>query len=427
MIAWLYRAGMALAMPFVPSYLARRVAEGKEDPARLGERYGETTAARPMGPLAWLHGASIGEALSLLPLIEALRRDQAGLSFLVTSGTLSSARLLAERLPPGAIHQFLPLEGRRWIGRFFDHWRPDLGIFVESELWPNLIAEARRRGTALALVNARLSERSLARWQRAAGWAGELLAGFDLVLAPDEDQAARYRRIGANGVIVTGNLKSAAPPLAHDAAELARLREGLESRPILLFASTHPGEEMIAAALHRALAPQHRGLLTILAPRHPERGGAIATELGALGFRVLRRSAGAMPGGWVELYLADSLGELGLFYRLVDLVVMGGSFAPAGGHNPIEPARLGRALVSGPGTANFAALYRRLEKAGGCRIVPDAAALGQAVGMLLADPEARARMAAAALAFAEAEAGVLDRVMAHLGPFAARALARRPA
>lgn len=424
---WLYRAGMAAAVPFLPGYLARRVAAGKEDPARLGERYGLATATRPAGRLAWLHGASIGEALSLLPLIEALRRDHPALSFLVTSGTVTSARLLSERLPPYAVHQFLPLDARSWVARFLDHWRPDFGLFVESELWPHLIAAAQRRGLPLALVNARLSQRAEARWRRAPRWAGSLLESFALLLAPDEDQAARYRAIGAQAVIVTGNLKSAAPPLPHDEAELARLRAALRDRPILLFASTHPGEETIAAALHRALAAQHRGLLTILAPRHPHRGGAIAAELGALGFRIARRSAGGAPDGWTELYLADSLGELGLFYRLADLVVMGGSFAPAGGHNPLEPAQLDRAILSGPGIANFAALYRRLEAAGGCRLVPDAATLGRAAEALLQDRHARARMAAAAQGFATAEAAVLDRIMAELGPFAARALARAPA
>ncbi len=420
----LYRAGMAAAAPFLPAYLARRAAAGKEDPARLSERYGVASAPRPPGRLAWLHGASIGEALSLLPLIEALSRDHPDLSFLVTSGTVTSARLLAERLPPSARHQFLPLDAPAWVRRFLDHWRPDLGVFVESELWPQLIAEARRRGIPLALVNARLSARAETRWGRARGWATTLLGSFSLILAPDEDQAGRYRTIGARAVTVTGNLKSAAPPLPHDEAELARLRDALRERPVLLFASTHAGEETIAAALHRALAARHRDLLTIVAPRHPDRGGAIAAELGTLGFRVARRSAGAAPDGWTELYLADSLGEMGLLYRLADLVVMGGAFVPMGGHNPLEPAQLDRAILSGPGVANFADLYRRLEARGGCRRVADAAALGQAAGELLEDRHARARMAAAARGFAADEAAVLDRIMAALGPFAAQALAR---
>lgn len=423
MIATLYRAGAALAAPLVPLYLDRRVAAGREDPARLGERYGRASMPRPAGQLVWLHGASVGESLSLLPLIEALGRRHPGLSFLVTSGTVTSATLLADRLAKQAAHQYLPLDRVGYVRRFLAHWRPACGIFAESALWPNLIVEARRRRLPLALVNARMSVRSVARWRRARGWVRELLAAFEPLLAPDEIQAARYRQFGA-AVAVTGNLKSAAPPLGCDAAELARFQAAIAGRPVLLFASTHLGEETIAAALHRALAPDIAELLTMVAPRHPARADAVAADLVQIGFRIARRSKGALPDRSTELYLADSLGELGLFFRLADLVVMGGSFTAVGGHNPLEPAQLARAILSGPGTANFAEIYRQLEAAGGCRVLPDVAALGHAAGALFADPPAREAMAAAAFAFAEAEATVIDRVMAALGPFVERALAQ---
>jgi 3-deoxy-D-manno-octulosonic-acid transferase len=427
MIAGLYRAGAAILGPLAPFYLDRRVAAGKEDGSRRAERYGRASRPRPEGTLAWLHGASVGEGLSLLPLMAALERAHPALSFLVTSGTLASAGLLAERLPPRALHQFLPLDRAAWVERFLGHWRPSFGVFVESELWPNLIHAATHRGLPLALVNARMSARSFERWRWAGGWAKQILGGFQLVLAPDEAAATRFRRLGARAVTVTGNLKSAAPPLACDERTLAQFRAMIGDRPVLLIASTHPGEETLAAALHRALEPDLAGLVTMIAPRHPERADAIAADLARIGFRLARRSKGALPDRTIELYLADSLGELGLFYRLADLVVMGGSFAAVGGHNPLEPARLGRAIVSGPDIGNFAELYRRLEAAGGCRLVAIASALPDALQSLLADRARRERMAAAAREFAEAEAAVIDRVMTALDPFLERALAQGPA
>jgi 3-deoxy-D-manno-octulosonic-acid transferase len=424
MIGLLYRGATALAAPAAPFYLGRRAAAGKEDRARLGERYGRASRPRPTGALGWLHGASVGEALSLLPLMQAIAARRPGISFLVTSGTLTSAGLLAGRLPANAIHQFPPLDAPAWCERFLAHWRPDFGLFVESELWPNLIAAAARHGLPLALVNARMSERSFRRWQWAGGWAREILAAFRLVLAPEEEAARRFRRLGARAVAVTGNLKSASPPLACDETTLARFRAAIGDRPTLLFASTHEGEETLAAALHRALAGGVEGLLTIVAPRHPARTEAIARDLARIGLRLARRARNELPAAGTELYLADSLGELGLFYRLADLVVMGGSFASAGGHNPLEPARLERAILAGPDIANFADLYRRLETAGGCRILDRASALPEVAKTLLSDASAREAMARAAREFADAEAAVLDRVMAALDPFLERALAR---
>lgn len=424
MIALLYRAATELMAPAAPLWLARRAAAGKEDASRSGERYGRTSRLRPPGRLGWLHGASVGETLSLLPLMAAIGERHPALSFLLTSGTRSSATLLAERLPANALHQVAPLDLPRWVERFLAHWRPDFGILAESELWPNLLAAARRRGVPLALVNARISERSLGRWQWAGGWSQRLLASFEIVLAPDETAAARIRRLGGRAIEVTGNLKSAAPPLGCDEATLARFRAATDGRPVLLFASTHEGEETIAAALYRALAPDLPGLLFLIAPRHPERGEAIARDLAQLGFRIARRSQGALPTASTELFLADSLGELGLFYRLADVALMGGSFTGTGGHNPLEPARLGRAIVTGPDIANFAELYRRLEAAGGCRIVGQPSGLPAALRALLSDAPARAAMAAAAHVFAEAEAAVIGRVMAALGPFLGRALER---
>ena len=343
----LYALAARALSPLAPLLLRARARGGKEDPARLGERLGHASLPRPEGRLAWLHGASVGESLSLLPLIERLRAARPGEPVLVTSGTRASAEVLARRLPAGAIHQYAPVDTPAAVGRFLDHWRPDLGVFVESELWPNLIAGAKRRGARLALVSARLSAASVRRWGWAPGAAQAVLGAFDLLLARDEAAAAAFRALGVR-VDGVADLKFAAALLPADEAELARLRAALDERPVILGASTHGGEE--AAILDRFAAvakdANPRPLL-ILAPRHETRGAEVEGLALGMGFTVARRSAGAGPGG-VDVYVADTVGDLGLWYRLAGLAVLGGSLiAGVGGHNPLEPARLGCPFVSG--------------------------------------------------------------------------------
>ncbi len=292
MTAALYRAGTELLGPAIELWLKRRLARGKEDPARLSERLGRPGRDRPPGRLVWLHGASVGEAISVLPLIDRLLAARDDVSVLLTTGTVTSARLMAERLPARAFHQFAPVDRPSAVERFLDHWRPDLALWVESELWPNLVAETAKRGAAMALVNARLSERSYRRWRRLGWLIRPMLSAFALTLAQSEADAQRLRALGARDVRCLGNLKSAAPPLVVDKAALAELSAALGGRPRWLAASTHPGEEAIAADVHRRLAPRLPGLLTVIAPRHPERGPELAEALGAT---VARRSAGEPP------------------------------------------------------------------------------------------------------------------------------------
>jgi 3-deoxy-D-manno-octulosonic-acid transferase len=430
----LWRAGGVLAAPLLPPWLARRARLGKEFAARLGERRGLTPLARPDGPLLWLHAASVGESLSALPLIAALRSARPALSVLVTSGTVTSARLLARRLggadatpdlsgtmpaSPWLTHQVAPLDVPAWAARFLDHWRPDAAVFVESEIWPTMLAALRARGVPAALVNARLSARSAARWAFAAATAREALATFSVVLAQTRADAERLSALAGRSVTSPGNLKNAAPPLPADAAELARLQALLGDRPVWAAASTHPGEEERVLAAHAIACRALPGLLLILAPRHPERGGEVAVLAAAAPPGAPRRSLGQDPSG--PVWIADTLGELGLWYRLARGAFLGGSLVPHGGQNPLEPARLGRPVVFGPHTANFAEATAALLEAGAATRVADEAGLAAWVERLISDHNwAVEAGAAAAMAAGGGAAGqdtaALDQTLAALLP-----------
>ncbi|MFQ5784752.1 MAG: 3-deoxy-D-manno-octulosonic acid transferase [Alphaproteobacteria bacterium] len=415
MMPGLYRGLTTAAAPLIGLYLKRRLAAGKEDAARFGERLGHAGKSRPAGALVWTHAASVGEAVSVLPLIERVLARRRDIHVLVTTGTVTSARLMAERLPGRALHQYVPVDRVDAVRRFLDYWRPDLALWIESEFWPNLLGETRKRAIPCILVNGRMSDASFARWRRWPRLIAPLLGDFALCLAQDESAAQRLERLGAGEVRRLGNLKAAAAPLPADAEAFAELRATTAGRPLWLAASTHAGEEAIAVEVHRALARVHPGLLTVIAPRHPERGAAIAAGIGDLA--VTLRSRDGDPGTDTAIYVADTLGELGLFYRLSEVVFVGGSLAPDGGHNPLEPARLGCALVWGPHMFNFADIAAALSGADAGETVADAGALARAVAALLADETLCRNRAEVARRFAGAGAGVLDAVEAAIAPW----------
>lgn len=404
-----YAALTGLLEPLAPALLRRRAVRGKEDAARLSERLGHAGAARPDGSLVWLHGVSVGEATSLLPLVDALRAARPGLALLVTSGTITAAELLGRRLPDGVIHQYLPLDAPRAVGRFLDHWRPALAVFVESEIWPNLLQDAHGRGVKLALLSARMTEESARGWARFPVAAHALFSAFDLVMPQDDATAERVRRLGAfpAGKL---NLKLAGDALPVDEAELARLREAAAGRRVILAASTHPGEDEIVVEAFRAAVHDPAEALLILAPRHPDRGPDLAAR-----FHASRRAAGEAPAG--PIHVADTLGELGLFFRLADIVVMAGGFLPGiGGHNPLEPARIGRPILTGPHAFNAAEAYADLF-AEACAIeAADAPALASHLRGLLDNPAIARRMGEAALDYAGRQSAALGDALARLEP-----------
>ena len=381
--AW--RLATRLVSPFAPLVLGQRAARGKEDPARIRERLGHAALARPEGRLVWVHGASVGESLSALPLIERLLAES-GTQVLVTSGTVASAQIMQARLPQGALHQFVPLDTPRAVGRFLDHWRPDAGLFVESDLWPNLILEAASRGVRLALVNARISDRSARRWRWAKASGAALLGAFDVVLAQDEVFGERFRGLGARNVMVVGSLKADAPPLPVDGAALEAMRAAIGARPVLLAAQTHPGEDETVLPAHDALRARFADLLTIIVPRHVQRGADIAMLCGPR--PSARRSNGDALTAQTAVYIADTLNEMGLFYRLAPFCFLGGTLVPMGGHNPLEPAKLHRAVLAGPHTESNVHAFAAVLGAQGFGRVRTSADIAREAARLFADPQA---------------------------------------
>jgi 3-deoxy-D-manno-octulosonic-acid transferase len=416
MLPLLYSVLTRPLAPLAVAYLAQRRERGKEHPTRFRERRGISSVTRPEGPLVWIHAVSVGEATAVLGLIEHLLGTRPDLEILVTTGTVTSACLLETRLPARARHQFVPADMPSWTARFLDHWRPDLALWVESELWPNLVFAAHARDIPMVLVNARLSARSYGRWRHWPALIGPMLRAFDLCLAQDQVQAERFRSLGARQAVAVGDLKAAAPALPFDSSELLRLRDAIGSRPLWLAASTHPGEEKIAAQVHRDLSVHYPGLLTIIVPRHPARGDAIGAMLAEQGLSIARRARGDLVARSTQVYLADTMGELGLFYRLAGIAFVGGSLVAKGGHNPFEAARLGCAVLHGPDMTNCAAMAAALAAADAAQAVSGPAALAQAVAALLADQQLRAERAAAARV-AAAALGILDAVLERLAPW----------
>jgi 3-deoxy-D-manno-octulosonic-acid transferase len=395
--------------------LKRRLKLGKEDPARIDERRGITRQLRPAGPLVWIHGASVGEVLAAAALIERLR--SLNMRILLTSGTVTSAAVVAKRFPPDIIHQYVPYDSPRFVARFLDHWQPSLALFIESDLWPNLILAGAARRVPMVLINGRMSHRSFPRWRRLSGTIAALLERFDICLVQSEIDAERFTVLGSRNVITTGNLKLdvQAPPA--DEARLERLLFVTRGRPVVVAASTHPGEEEILLSAHRTLAVHFPSLLTVIVPRHPGRGEAIARMIAASGAQVARRSLEELPTARTDIYIADTMGELGLFYRLAPIVFMGGSLVPHGGQNPIEAVKLNASIVHGPHVFNFTDVYGALDRAGGACLASDGGALTRQLGHLLNDSAARDAAATAAAQVVDRLGGALDRTLAALEPY----------
>ena len=419
----LYRSATTAGLPLIELLLARRLMRGREETARIDERRGIPSIQRPAGPVIWIHAASIGEAQSVLVLIEKILKIAPEIHILMTTGTVTSARMMEDRLPPRAIHQFVPVDRIAWVRRFLEYWKPAAALWVESELWPNLLLESRRAGVPMALVNARMSEKSRKNWSRAPGFARQLLACLGTILAQDAEIAARLEALGARNVSITGNLKLAAAPLPATAGALIALQDAIGDRPTWVAASTHRGEEDMVGAAHRGLAETYPRLLTLLAPRHPQRGDDIAHSLARTGLKVARWSQNDTITPDTNIYLVDGTGQLGLLYRVAPIAFIGGSLIPHGGQNMLEAAQLRCAVLYGPHIDNFRSVARELEAAGASLPLADADDLERTVGALLADSVRTEAIAAAADGAASRKQEVIDLVMRRLKPIIANAVA----
>ena len=410
-----YRAISALATPLAGTIIRRRLKQGKEDSARIGERRGNSSVARPAGPLVWIHGASVGEILAAAGLIERLRA--VNVRILLTSGTVTSAAVAAKRFHPDVIHQYVPLDAPRFVDKFLDHWRPNLALFIESDFWPNLILSSAQRRIPLVLINGRMSQRSFPRWRRLHGTIAAILDSFDLCLTQSDVDGNRFSALGGRNVLPVGNLKlDVQPPLA-DPVKFDHLKAVTERRLVMVAASTHPGEEEIVLDAHRRLEGHFPSLLSIIVPRHPKRGAAIARTLAASGMRVALRSRDQMPTDDIHFYIADTMGEMGLFYRLAPVVFMGGSMVDHGGQNPIEAVKLGASVLHGPHVFNFADVYEALDAAGGAARVDSDEDFVRQLRHLLANPVARERALGAAESVVYRMSGALNKTLTALEPY----------
>lgn len=407
----LYRFATELGSPIIRLYLKRRIAQGKEDQIRFSERKGKSSTPRPTGKLFWAHAASVGESLSLLPLIEALLKEDKFLHILLTTGTVSSAALMADRLPSRAFHRYVPIDRINYVCRFLDHWKPDLALWAESEFWPNLIIETQRRDIPMILVNGRISRKSFAGWKKARTIISRLLQNFELCLGQTEADAERLGQLGAKTYKCIGNLKFAVPPLPADAEELIRLQQNINDRPCWLAASTHNGEEMIAADVHAELKKKYKKVLSILAPRHPTRGPEIARMLEEQkGLNVAHRSRGDPLSEGTDIYLVDTLGELGLFFRLSEIVFIGKSLVPLGGQNPLEALKLECAVIHGPHMTNFEKIVSEMSDSNCAITVKNAENLFQEIDCLISNNEKRSLMISNGTTYLRSGSQVIENI-----------------
>lgn len=411
----LYRVAGAVAYPFVGPYVAWRVTRGKEERCRRRERYGWAGRPRPEGPLVWVHAASVGETVAVASLVDSIL--DSGLNVVLTTGTVTSARVAEDRLGERVIHQYVPLDLKQAVRRFLGYWQPDLAIMAESEIWPTTIFELGTRGVPQVLVNGRLSERSFNSWKKRPQLAEALFENLAHVIAQSELDGERFLQLGARPVTVSGNLKVDTRPPPVDERVLTGLLRQIGPRPIWAAISTHEGEEAVAAMVHRKLGQRHHGLLTVVVPRHPARAAGLAAEFEAMGLKVIRRSSGDRVRSDTDVYLGDTIGEMGLYLRLAEIAFVGRSLTSTGGQNPLEPAMLETAVLSGRNVENFRDVYERLVECGGARIVRDGEELADAVDELLRHDRLRRRMMEAGAAAVAEMSGALARTQKALEPF----------
>lgn len=380
----IYRLLSILLFPFIEIWLFIRVYKKKEDKNRLRERFGRATKIRPKGQVIWLHAVSVGEANSSLILVEEILKFLPQTTILFTTTTLTSAAIIEKKLPQfqgRVIHQFLPVDSFFCVQNFLNYWQPRAALFVESEIWPNLIYEAHQRGISSFLINARMSQKSFSKWKMARKLGFDIFDYFSAIFAQTEEDKNRFAKLTDQEILFYGNLKSQAQNLLVNESELQKLKSEIGLRKFWVAASTHKGEEEIVLQVHENLKKEFSNLLTIIVPRHPNRAEEIKNLFGNKKFA--QRSKNQNIAESTEIYLADSLGELGIFYSLQNFAFIGGSLLPIGGHNPFEAIKLDCAVISGSQVFNFEDIYKKLSQNNGCVIVESASQLSAQVSEFL--------------------------------------------
>ncbi len=398
-------------------YLYYRLLKGKEDKLRFSERFGRTKISRPKGALLWFHAASIGESVSILPLINKISGKYSNLKILVTTGTITSSKVMANRLPKNAIHQFVPVDKLSAVKKFLNHWRPDLAFCVESELWPNLVIETARTGCPLILLNGRMSSSSHKNWLKYKGISSQILSKFSACLVQTEDDKTRFTELGANEVIVCGNLKYDAPALPGNPQEVGDLISQIAGRPSWVAASTHNGEEEKILRIHKKLKNRFPDLLTILVPRHPKRGKEIVNLIKDNDLTYAKRADKDKIIPYTDIYLVNTIGEIGTIYRSSGIVFMGGSLVNHGGQNPLEPARLDCAILTGEHFFNFKEIYSEMIFQGAVNLIRTENELAHNLEKIISNINLQKELSHKAYEFVESKRGILDRYIENIEPF----------
>ena len=407
---FLYRLGFILITPFLAVWFAVRRLKGKESKTRFCERLGYPKMSRPQGRLIWMHGASVGECLSMMPLINTLLKQDENLHIMVTSGTVTSADLMAKRLPDRAFHQFIPIDSPWGARHFVRHFKADAVLWFESDFWPNLLASIHKEKIPLVLLNGRISDRSFERWQKAKWFIKPLLKNFTLTLGQSPENARRLKVLGSQAIDCVGNIKYAAPPSPYDEKELEKLLDAIGDRACWCGASTHDNEEEKMAFVHIETKKVFSDLLTICVPRHPNRADSIEKMFAKKGLSVARRSRKEPITPQTDVYLADTIGEMGLLYRLAPVVFVGGSLIPFGGQNMLEPMSLSRAVIIGPYAFNFKEIVQSAKETNALLEVADEHVLAATVQDLLRTPSKRRELGENAHNTATSEMAVLGRL-----------------
>ena len=412
----LYAAVSFMAGPPLKWWTARRISAGKDLPHRATERFGKASQSRPKGAVIWAHAASLGESRALFPVIDHLLSTTHA-TVLFTTATVTSGELVSSEYPERVIHQFAPYDRASWISTFLDHWRPDLALRAESEIWPNSFAALGARGTPLIMVNAKLRATAARRWKMSGRLAQMTFPAVSLALCQDDAARDSFLALGAKAAFTTGDIKTAAVPLPCNDSDLSELQTRAGDRPVWIAASTHGGEDPLVVEVHQNLKQAHPNLLTLIAPRHPDRGALIATDAKKADLNIALRSRGEDLQRDTDVYIVDTIGELGLFYRLSQVAFVGKSLTGEGGQNPSEPALLGNPVCFGPQMQNFVGIAKALVASGGAKEVTDAGMLEKTISNWLSDQAARDDAGKAARETASQTSTALDETLSRLSGY----------